>query len=175
MEDLQDYINEENLIKDQIYQDLESSITCIICLNIIIEPMICMNCQNIYCKKCIQNWSKINNKCPNRCENSNYQKCIETSKLLSKLNFNCKHCNSIINYDEMEKHYLSKCELGNKLILEDIREDHLVKRKNVFQRITDSSKETDMFITSKLFFLLIYLFFSYHFGCQRSWKNFFNK
>ena len=147
METIQDYINEENLIKDQIYQNLEGSITCIICLDIIIEPIMCIKCQNVYCKKCIQNWSKINNKCPNRCQNPSYQICVSIGKLLSKLYFNCKYCKSIINYNDMEKHFLSKCQLGKNI---DNNEKPLVERDYSFQKIDYESKEPEMTLTSKL-------------------------
>jgi len=39
MEKLEDYMNEENLIKNEAYKRLGSSIKCQICFDIIIEPM----------------------------------------------------------------------------------------------------------------------------------------
>jgi hypothetical protein len=55
-------------------------------------------------------WSKFNNKCPNRCENTDYKKCLFVENILIKLKFNCKDCYSIVSYDNMEKHVLSKCD-----------------------------------------------------------------
>ena len=142
MDSIKDYINEENLIKDEIYQELEGSIICIICLDIIIEQIMCMKCQHVYCTKCIQNWSKINNKCPNRCQNPNYKICLSIGKLLSKLFFNCKYCKSIINFYDMKKHFLSKCKLGKNI---DNNEEPYS-----FQKIDYDSKDPEMNLTSKL-------------------------
>ncbi len=102
--DIREYINEENVIKDEIYNNFESSLTCSICTEIIIEPTMCMNCQNVYCKKCIDDWSKKSAKCPNRCQNTSYNKSVSISEMLSKLKFICKKCDNILNYDDMKKH-----------------------------------------------------------------------
>ena len=176
MESIHEYINENYIVKDEIYNTFESSITCNICLDIIIEPTMCMKCQNVYCKECIQNWLKINNRCPNRCENPNYQKSLSTGELLSKLNFNCKNCQSIINYNKMEKHCLSKCQLGKKL---DNIEKPLAERNFQFKKIdnyNDSSKVPEMRLTSKLkyIFIIIYFIYSNNFRYFWSWKNFIN-
>jgi hypothetical protein len=55
-------------------------------------------------------WSKFKNICPNRCENTEYKKCVFVENILIKLKFKCKDCYSIISYDNMEKHVLSKCD-----------------------------------------------------------------
>jgi hypothetical protein len=104
MDNIRDYINEENVIKDEIYNNFESSLTCSICSDIIIEPTMCMNCQNVYCKKCIDDWSKKSSKCPNRCQNTSYNKSVSISEILSKLKFICKKCDNIVNYNEMKTH-----------------------------------------------------------------------
>ena len=174
---MHDYINGNSIVKDEIYKNFESSITCIICLDIIIEPTMCMKCKNVYCKQCIKDWSKHNTKCPNRCENPEYQNCKDLSQLLSKLNFNCKKCNNIINYNEMEKHYLSKCILGNVQNNSDNYEKALNERNYSFQKLnySDKNKEPTMSLTSKLIYIfIIILFFSYNSGNYCCWENIFN-
>ena len=101
---MEDYISEENVVKNEIYNAFKEEIICPLCLNILIEPQMCMNCQNVYCKKCADEWSKKNEKCPNRCENPNYKKSLEKSKTLSKLKFKCNKCGGLISYEEMPKH-----------------------------------------------------------------------
>ena len=64
----------------------------------------CNNCQNVYCRKCIEEWSKNNNKCPNRCDNPNYKRCLEKAKTLSKLKFKCQKCGNQFLYDDIKKH-----------------------------------------------------------------------
>ena len=81
----------------------------------------CMNCQNVYCKKCIDQWSKKDNKCPNRCENPNYKKSIEKNNILSKLKFKCAKCDKEILYDIVEKH-VNECDPNNKEEKEENKE-----------------------------------------------------
>ena len=107
MEDIYSYISENNIINEEIYDEFKFSILCPICANIIIEPLICMNCQSSYCKKCINQWTLINEKCPNRCLNPNYQISQEMNGLLSKLKFQCKFCDKAFKYNEMKEHYYS--------------------------------------------------------------------
>ena len=74
---METYINEETIVKNEIYDAFKDDINCPICRDILIEPQMCMNCQNVYCRKCIEEWSKRNNKCPNRCDNPNYKRSLE--------------------------------------------------------------------------------------------------
>ena len=104
MENIYYYIHENNIINGEIYNAFKFSILCPICSNIIIDPMMCMNCQNSYCKKCINQWELYNKKCPNRCKNPNYQVSKELNGILSKLNFKCKFCNKAFEYNEMKEH-----------------------------------------------------------------------
>ena len=147
MESIRNYINEKNVIKDDIYKSIENSITCMICLDIIIEPMICMSCHHSFCNNCIRKWLQMDNKCPNRCKILNYQNDLEINKLLSKLKFGCEKCKKVISYDEMMKHFLSKCQLGNNKIEGSINETS-------FQKLDDTSLsgEQETKLTSKIIF-----------------------
>ena len=110
---MEKYINDETIIKNEVYLAFQDSITCPICQNILISPYMCMNCQNVYCKKCIDDWSKRDNKCPNRCENPNYRKSIEKNNALSKLKFKCKKCEMELLYDQVQSH-VDTCYSGKK-------------------------------------------------------------
>ena len=109
MENIRDFINDKNVVKDEIYLAFENSVLCPICTDVLIEPTMCMNCQNVYCKKCINDWIKKSNKCPNRCENSNYQKSLAITELLSKLKFKCIYCGNSIDYNNIKNHNLLNC------------------------------------------------------------------
>ena len=161
MESLHDYINENSIVKDEIYKNFESLFTCIICLDIIIEPTMCIKCKHVYCKQCIKKWCKINSKCPNRCENPEYQNCLDIMKLLSKLSFNCKKCKNVISYDEMEKHFLSKCLLGKMQNSSDNYEKALTERNYNFQKLdySDKTQKPSMKLTSKLIYIFIIILF----------------
>ena len=98
------YINEETIVKNDIYDAFKDDINCPRCSKILIEPQMCINYQNVYCRKCIEEWSKNNNKCPNRCDNPNYKRSLEKAKTLSKLKFKCQKCGNQFLYDEIKKH-----------------------------------------------------------------------
>ena len=101
---MEDFIREDTIVEDAIYSCFKESVTCPICSNILINPLMCMNCQNVYCKKCIDGWSKKDNKCPNRCENPNYKPSVEKNNILSKLKFKCQKCGEEILYDNVKSH-----------------------------------------------------------------------
>lgn len=117
MANLRDYINDKTVIKDEIYKNFEYSVTCSICSEIMINPMMCMNCQTVYCKSCIDNWSKKSAYCTNRCKNTNYKKSILSQIFLSKLKFICQNCEKVINYDDMQAHSLIKCQNDSQINL----------------------------------------------------------
>ena len=102
------YINNITLVEDIISRKLKLSVTCPLCENILVEPMMC-KCQNIYCKACIDNWSIKNKKCPNNCSEPNYQKCLIKNDILSKLKFRCLGCQKEIYYNDAESHHNSCC------------------------------------------------------------------
>ena len=109
MVELEDYINDSTVVKDSFYESIKDSIICPICLDLMIKPFMCMNCLNNYCRRCIGYWSNVKNCCPNRCQNTEYKSCLFIEKLLAKLKFTCKDCYSVVNYEQMERHILSKC------------------------------------------------------------------
>ena len=117
MSNLREYINNETLIKDEIYKNFEYSLTCNICQDIMIDPMMCMNCQAVYCQKCIEDWLKKSNSCTNRCKNINFKKSILSQNFLSKLKFICKNCEKVLDYDDVKQHSLTKCKNDSKIKL----------------------------------------------------------
>lgn len=142
---MEKYINDDLVIKNEIYNFFKDSITCPLCLKIFINPLMCMKCQNVYCKKCIDEWEKKNNTCPNRCENPNYQKSIGKQELLSKLKFKCINCDEEIEYDNIEKHYNSCKSKTNTKKIKKLSQDELKK--------LDKEKEDMVYITSKKFYI----------------------
>ena len=136
MEELHDYMNEENIIKNEAYKSLGKSIICPICIDIIIDPMKCEKCNNIFCKQCLESWSRVDKRCPNRCQNPNYKKSSEKEELFSQLNFKCKKCQKIIKYSEMKRHYYLKCGTEkNRTYLYDLERTR--SAKGIFEKIDD--------------------------------------
>ena len=70
----------------------------------------CMGCQKSYCKKCSEEWSKNDKRCPTRCKNPTYQKSVE--KIICYQEFKCEKCGEKVDYDSVEK-YMEVCDQDN--------------------------------------------------------------
>ena len=66
------YVNEDTIVKNEIYDTFKESIICNICQKIMIEQVMCLKCQNTYCKKCIEDLKTKGEGCPNHCDNPNF-------------------------------------------------------------------------------------------------------
>jgi hypothetical protein len=98
--------------------DIDRSLICLICQEILKLPVECQYCKNNFCKKCIENWLTKNNSCPFRCTGKillkKPHKIIMDS--LKRLHFNCKNiswgCPEKLNYDQYIRH-IEECEYNN--------------------------------------------------------------
>ncbi len=106
---MEEYVNTNTLIEDEISLAFKSLSICPLCQSILIKPIICMKCQNVFCKKCIDKYKENNSKCPKGCDDPEYQNCIGKNEILSKLKFRCVGCDKSIPYEEAEKHHNSCC------------------------------------------------------------------
>jgi len=108
-----DSYKEEDAIQRDNYD-----LICSICLNIINGPKSCSlnNISHSFCKKCIDKYLLLNNKCPickkyfENKDNSQIQKLLET------LSFKCLYqkegCDKILSYSEYINH-INKCNYNN--------------------------------------------------------------
>lgn len=159
MEELKDYLNVDYVIKNDTYKSLEFSVICLICQNILIKPVTCTTCKTSYCKQCIERWNldkKDKKKCPFYShEKPVYQKNPEICKILSKLQFQCKNCKDIIDYDKMITHFYSKCGTEN---LDDKAKniENTLEYKGIFEKKEinklNGQEEPIIKINSKYFF-----------------------
>ena len=106
---MEDYVNNDTLVEDDITKLFKDTITCPLCKSIFVNPFLCLKCQKVFCKKCIDKWSEKNECCPEKCENPEYQKCIGKNDILSKLKFICVGCEGEIGYDDAESHHNTCC------------------------------------------------------------------
>ena len=109
-------INRDNLI---IENDNNSyDFICPICLNILNNPINCLpnNNSHSFCKKCIDKYLEINNKCPICKSIFKYQINDNVFKALNKLKLRClfykEGCIKQINYSEYFNH-INICEFKN--------------------------------------------------------------
>lgn len=108
---MEEYINENTIIKNDIYKSLKDSIYCPICKNLMIEPFMCSGCQDTFCKKCVENIEKEKKTCPNKCESPAFKKVISKHSFISKMSFQCiKGCGAEISFNDIKNHYSSNCQ-----------------------------------------------------------------
>lgn len=125
------YITDDCIIEDELYKSIKNLIKCNICQKIIKDPIRCKSCQNSYCKACIDNWIKNQNKCPNECQNPEYIKNLEIPALLTNIKYLCKNCKQEIKYYDVESHLKEGCKTNKsptKLI-------DIIYKKKKLQRI----------------------------------------
>jgi hypothetical protein len=88
---------------------------CQICSCLVIDPMNCKNCERIFCKKCIKDYSRYTNLCKNRCR----LELTPLSRLLRnifeqikiKCSFYYKGCNEYLNCQNFYEH-VNLCKYG---------------------------------------------------------------
>ena len=128
---MEKYINKDTIIENEIYQIFQSSVICPICSNIYIDPILCITCQKVYCKKCIENLKKSNTNNQHNCEKPQNKNSIDKNEILSKLKFYCVGCNKEIEYNNAEEHHNSCC--PGKTPSNMIKSEN---EKKIFQKLT---------------------------------------
>ena len=108
------YLYKKNIItKERIinYNEIKiiiDLIKCSICLEIIYKPYECEICGSLFCKNCINEWLKLNIRCPLKCEKFKLiEACSTTKKLLNLIKLKCVNypeCDLISNYWDIIKH-----------------------------------------------------------------------
>ena len=151
---MENFISKDTVVEDAIYSVFKDSVICPICSNILINPVMCMNCQSSYCKKCIERRQEKDNKCPNKCENPNYKSSIEKNNILSKLKFKCQNCGEEILYDNAKSHIDSCKSNNNSKNIENNIGDNNIRRKRMKKINKDEiekikKKDSLAYITSK--------------------------
>ena len=49
---MEKYINKDTVKEDDIFKIIEPTVICPLCKNIYINPLSCLKCQGVFCKKC---------------------------------------------------------------------------------------------------------------------------
>lgn len=188
--EMEEYINERTIIKNDTFDSCREQIICQICGRIMLEPVMCVNCQNFYCKECIEDWKKKNKLFPNSCEKPSYINVKEKNRLITKMKFKCiKGCGAEILFEDIKKHYSTNCleNIKDNIIeINDInkKNDKVEKKSNIKMlsknevlELKKSGKNyKPQYITSNyISFFKLYFFYSNYIRGFRSWKNCLNK
>ena len=93
-----------------------TTIQCVICQEIPLNPKECINCQNIFCEDCLAIWIEIKNICPCFCSESPLQtkqahKFVRD--IICNLKVKCsnyeKGCKEILRYENLMNHEKNYC------------------------------------------------------------------
>ena len=107
---MEKYINEKTIVKNNIYDLFNESIKCPTCKCIMIEPVICLNCQNTFCKKCEQKLEESSENCPGKCNFPKFSVVNPKNNLITKFKFKCiKGCGQEILFNDIKSHYNTDC------------------------------------------------------------------
>ena len=107
---MEQYVNEETIIKNELYDTLKDNIHCPICKKLMIHPVMCMSCLNIYCNKCTDEMKEGKKKCQNECSELNFKDVIGKNNHIEKFKFKCiKGCDEEISFENINKHYSENC------------------------------------------------------------------
>ena len=90
---MEEYINNKTVVENDMFKLFKDSVTCPLCKNILINPFMCIKCQKVYCKRCID------------IRTNNNEKCLLKNDILSKLKFKCLRCEQEIEYSNVQSHY----------------------------------------------------------------------
>jgi len=111
------HISDELVVNKSYYETIEKEITCSICEEILVDPILCSECENPFCTSCIEEWLKKNNQCVMKCKAPFKSKAIQrmSRNIMDKVILKCKLCNKEISLNDYPSHYRN-CELNNKTV-----------------------------------------------------------
>ena len=142
---MDEYVNEKTLIKNEAYTLLpEDLIICPIFQCLMIEPVLCTNCMNNFCKKWADDWNKRSKTCPNGCKDAILKNQIEKNRLITKLKFRCiKGCGEEILFTDIKSHYDSNCLEKKEEKKKEEKKKEEKKNKEKAKKIVYGKKESD--------------------------------
>ena len=106
------YVDPDLVINKENFKLIELNVICSICNGIVVAPVQCIECENCFCKSCIESWKKKagENSCPFRCKSPIFKNSRLIKNILSNIKFKCQNgCNQEIPYLELENHYEENC------------------------------------------------------------------
>ncbi len=103
---MEKYANEKNIVKNEVYDLFKDTIICPVCSSLMIEPVICLNCQSTFCKKCSKELKDKGENCPKKCSIFNIKDVIGKNNFISKFKFKCINgCGEEILFENINNHY----------------------------------------------------------------------
>ena len=99
----------EQLIDLSQFQSYQENFICKVCKKILLNPVACSSCKNVYCRDCIMPYAINTNKCPNECTEFELIKPDEEMlKRYNEFEIICKICENTFSLTTYYTHY-KKC------------------------------------------------------------------
>ena len=130
---MEKYANEKNIVKNEVYDLFKDTIICPVCNSIMIESVICLNCQSTFCKKCSKELKDKGKNCPKKCSFLNIKEVIGKNNFISKFKFKCINgCGEEILFENIKNHYKNCNQKNIKKIkvLSKKQAEELLKKKD---------------------------------------------
>ena len=143
---MEKYINEGTIVKTSEFRLSKNLLICPLCNHLMLEPIMCSNCQVHYCNNCIENRT-----CPNNCTNSILIKVIEQNRAVTRFKYKCiKGCGTEISYNDIKSHYNTNCLLNkNKSKIKVLTSEQVAEYRNEGKSIN--------YMSSKIIIIYLYL------------------
>ena len=106
------------IVQNKNYKSISDQIICPLCKKLKLNAKItnCSNnCQVSLCGFC----AKMTDRCPECGEQPNWNNCLAIKQLISSLDFKCKKCEAIFNFDDLKDHYTTHEINDNPVVLTD--------------------------------------------------------
>ena len=103
-------IPEERVLN--LKQDDPAYIMCSICHGLVWDPVLCKNCENPFCRKCIKRWLDIMpDSCPYNCPYEEKALGRLLINILGQIKIMCKYikfgCSEVVKYESLKAHQLN--------------------------------------------------------------------
>ena len=97
------------IVNKELFEELESALTCKICLEVLYDGVQCTNCDAKFCKTHLQAWKRRDQSCPycrERCPDKPIDKGI--AAIIDGLLVRCgePECSAVVPYGSLHKHVL---------------------------------------------------------------------
>ena len=136
---------EEQIVNKEFYEGIKDVINCMICSCIIEDPIQCNKCQNLFCRKCIDDWTNKKKICPLDCTNNKFISAHLCKSLISQIIIQCK-CGEKISYVKYKKHQLV-CPIYNDNV--DINKLYLELKQKYDKLVEEKKKEEEEYTSFK--------------------------
>ena len=160
-EEKDEYFTDDCIIQNSFYLALKELLMCPLCNKILKDPYMCNNCQNVYCKKCLEIYSNNLRICPNNRKATQFNHCIAKNELLSKIKYRCKNCKKEVIQTDIKAHLESNCEHKEKVEREKTLAEIIQTKKSLIKLSSEDMlfKKEDLAMTSKIIFYLLIIIF----------------